>query len=67
MRFYADTALEITAQLKGAIQRTFTQGEFEMAIVDMSVAEDGPGFDVEVEWVGFDRKRTPGNSAQKFG
>ena len=38
MRFYADAALAITAELKEVFQHAFTQGVFEMAaIVDMRV------------------------------
>ncbi|CAB1120909.1 unnamed protein product [Ectocarpus sp. CCAP 1310/34] len=56
LRFYADAALEITAELNDDFQHAFTQGAFEMvAIVDVSESEDGPGFDVEVEWVGLDK------------
>ena len=41
--------------LKKVFQHAFTQGEFEMAgIVDISEAEHGQGFDVKVDWVGFD-------------
>ena len=55
LRFDADKDLEMTAALKEAFQHAFTQGEFEMAgIVDISEAEDGQGFDVKVDWVGFD-------------
>ena len=55
MRFYADAALEITAELKEVFQHAFTQGEFAIAvIVDFSTAEEGSGFEVEVEWIGFD-------------
>ena len=36
-------------------QHAFRQGEFEMAgIVDVSKAEEGHGFDVKMNWVGFD-------------
>ena len=67
LRFYADAALEITAELKEVFQHAFTQGEFEMAaIVDMSVAEDGPGFDVEVEWVGFDKEENTWEELSKM-
>ena len=52
MRFYADAALEITAELKDVFQHGFTLRDFEMAaIVDMANAENGSGFEVEVEWV----------------
>ena len=36
------------------------------AIVDMSVAEDGPGFDVEVEWVGFDKEENTWEELSKM-
>ena len=48
-------------------QHAFTQGEFEMAaIVDMSPAEDGPGFDVEVEWVGFGQEENTWEALSKI-
>ena len=57
MRFYADAALAIIAELKEVLQHAFTQGEFEMAvIVEMANAENRSGFEVEVEWVGFDKE-----------
>ena len=41
-------------------QHTFTPGEFEIVgIVDISEAENGQGFDVKVDCVGFDER---GNS-----
>eukprot|EP00752_Nemacystus_decipiens_P002231 g2116.t1 len=67
IRFYADRALAITAELKDVFQHSFTQGEFEMAaIVDMSEAEEGPGFDVEVEWVGFDKSENTWEALEKI-
>ena len=55
LRFYVDEDLEMTVVLKEVFQHAFTQGKFEMAgIVDISEAEDEPGFDVNVDWVGFD-------------
>ena len=37
----------------------FTQGELEMAgTVDICEAKDGKGFDVKVDWVGFDEGET---------
>ena len=59
MRFYPDAAHTITAELKDIFQHAFTQGEFEMAaIVDMVNAENGSGFEAEVEWAGFDKENT---------
>ena len=59
MRFYADAALANTAELKEVFRHALTQGEFEMAaIVDMANAENGSGFEVEEEWVGFDKENT---------
>ena len=52
MRFYADSVLAITAELKEVFQHAFTQGGFEMAaIVDIANVENGSGLEVEVEWV----------------
>ena len=57
LRFYADSALTVNADLKDVFQHAFTQGEFEMAaIVDLAEAEDDPGYVVEVEWVGFGKE-----------
>ena len=57
MRSYADVALRITAELTEFFQHALTEGEFEMAvIVDMANVEDRLGFEVEVQWVGFDKK-----------
>ena len=54
LRFYADKNMEMTAALKEVIQHAFSQGESEMAgIVDILEAEDGQGFDVKMDWVGF--------------
>ena len=37
-------------------RHAFTQGEFEVAgIVDILEDEDGQGFDVKVDWIGFDK------------
>ena len=57
LQFYAVKDLVMTAAVKEVFQHAFTHGEFEMAgIVDISEAEDGQGFDVEVDWVGFDNR-----------
>ena len=61
LRFYADKdPMEMTSALKMCLfQHAFAQGEFEMAgIVDISEAEDGQGFDVKVDWVGFDDRES---------
>ena len=53
--FYADSALDITSDLKDVFQHSFTQGQFEMSgLVDMAEADDGDGYDVQVQWVGFE-------------
>ena len=42
---------------EGFFQHAFTQGEFEMgAIVDTANSENGSGFEVELEWVGFNKE-----------
>ena len=59
LRFYADKDLEMTAAVKEVFQHAFTKDEFEMAgIVDISEAEDGQGFHVKVDWVGFDERES---------
>ena len=59
MRFHADGALEITAELKELFQHALSQEEFEMAaaIVDLATVEEGSGFEVEVMWAAFDTER----------
>ena len=55
LRIYANKDLEMTACLPEVFQHAFTQSEFEMAgIINISEVEDGQGFDVTVDWVGFD-------------
>ncbi|CAM9914211.1 unnamed protein product [Ectocarpus sp. 13 AM-2016] len=51
LRFDADAALEITAELKETFQHAFAQDRGYVG------GEDGPGFDVEVEWVRFRQRR----------
>ena len=59
MRFLRGRRFRDTAELKKVFQHAFTQEEFEMAaIVDMANAENGSGFEVEEEWVGFDKENT---------
>ena len=53
LHFYVSKDLETTAASKGVFQHAFTESEFEMAgIVDVSDAK-GQGFDVKMDWVGF--------------
>lgn len=67
LRFYADSALAVTSELKEVFQHAFTQDEFEMAaIVDMTEADDGPGFEIEVEWVGFDKSENKWEALSKY-
>ena len=59
LRCYANKDLEMTAALKEVFQHAFTQGEFEMVgIVNVSEAEEGQGFLVKVDWVGFDEEES---------
>ena len=65
LRYYADKELEVTADLKEVFQYAFAQGEFEMeAIVDLSEAQDGDGFVVRVEWVGFSKDESSWESLE---
>ena len=59
LRFYAEKDQGMTASLKEVFQHAFTRGEFEMAVIaDISKAKDGQGFDVKVDWVGFDEGKS---------
>lgn len=59
IRGYADDALDVTSELKEASQHAFTQGDFEMAtFVDVAEAVEGGGFEVKVDWVGFEDKES---------
>ena len=54
LRFYADSQLNVTADVKDVFQHAFNQGQFQMAgIARMAEAEDRTLI-VLVEWVGFD-------------
>ena len=45
----------MTADLKDVFKYFFTPGQFEMsALVEMVEVEDGSGYDVQVQWVGFE-------------
>eukprot|EP00752_Nemacystus_decipiens_P007839 g7004.t1 len=55
LRFYSDSALEVTSDLKEVFQQTFNQGEFEMeALLNIGQAHDGSGYLVRVRWAGFE-------------
>ena len=55
LQFYVDKDLEMTAILKEVFQHTFAQSEFDISgIVEIPEAEDGQGFDIKADWVGFD-------------
>ena len=57
LRFYSDSALEITSDLKEVFQHTFNQGEFEMeALLNMGESHDGSGYVVRVRWAGFEEE-----------
>lgn len=54
---YANGASEVTADLKKIFQYYFTQGNCEMAgIVAFAEGEAGDGFDVQVDWVWFEKE-----------
>ena len=55
LRFYTDKDLEMTVALNEMFQHPFTEGMLEIVgIVDISEAEEGQVFDVNVDWVGLD-------------
>ena len=54
LRFYADSQLNVTADVKDVFQHEFNQGQFQMAgIVRVAEAEDC-SLIVLVDWVGFE-------------
>ena len=54
LRLYADSQLNVTADIKDVFQHAFNQGQFEMAaIVRVAEAEDR-SLIVLVDWVGFE-------------
>ena len=60
LRFYSDSALEVTSDLKEVFQQTFNQGEFEMqALLNIGESHDGSGYIVRVRWSGFDEEDAP--------
>eukprot|EP00903_Cladosiphon_okamuranus_P017345 g15980.t1 len=55
MRFYSDSELDITSDLKEVFQHSFNQGEFEMeALINIGESHDGSGYLVRVRWSGFE-------------
>lgn len=52
LRFYADSSLDITADVKDVFHRTFHQGEFELKEITEPRA-DGKSCELLVSWVGF--------------
>ncbi|CAM9711236.1 unnamed protein product, partial [Sphacelaria rigidula] len=54
LRFFADSQLNVTADVKDVFQHTFNQGQFQMAgIIHVAEAEDR-SLIVLVDWVGFE-------------
>ncbi|CAB1109830.1 unnamed protein product [Ectocarpus sp. CCAP 1310/34] len=55
LRFYADSELNVTSDLKDVFQHSFGQGEHEMeSILNIGPAHDGSGYLVRVRWAGFE-------------
>ena len=54
LKFYADSQLHVTANLKDVFQHSYNHGEFQMnAIIHVAAAEDS-SIIVLVDWAGFD-------------
>ena len=53
LRFYADSRLNVTADVKNVFQHAFNEGQFQMAGVHVAEAEDR-SLIVFVDWVGFE-------------
>ena len=55
LRFYADSELDVTSDLKDVFQHSFGQGEHEMeAVLNIGPAHDDSGYLVRVRWAGFE-------------
>ena len=65
LRFYADSQLNVTADVKNVFQHAFNQGQFEMAGV-VPVAEADRSLIVLVDWVGFEVDERTGSLLRRF-
>jgi len=54
LRFYADSQLNVTADVKNVFQHAFNQGQFQMAGVVRVAEADDRSLIVLVDWVGFE-------------
>ena len=54
LRFYADSQLNVTADVKNVFQHAFNQGQFQMAGVVRVAEADDRSLIVFVDWVGFE-------------
>ena len=66
LRFYADSQLNVTADVKDVFQHAYNQGQFQMAgIVRVAEAEDR-SLIVLVDWVGFEVENVHGSLSKIF-
>ena len=54
LRFYADSQLNVTADVKNVLQHAFNQGQFQIAGVVRVAKADDRSLIVLVDWVGFE-------------
>ena len=54
LRFYADSQLTVTTDVKNVFQHAFNQGQFQMASVVRLAEADDRSLIVLVGWVGFE-------------
>ena len=54
LRFYADSQLNVTADVKNVFQHAFKQGQFQIAGVVRVAEADGCSLIMLVDWVGFE-------------
>ena len=54
LRFYADSQLNVTADVKNVFQHAFNQGQFQMAGIVRVAEADDRSLIVLVDWVGFE-------------
>ena len=57
LRFFADSPLNVTADVKNVFQHAFNQGQFQMAGVVRVAQADDRSLIVLVDWVGFEVDR----------